>query len=217
LLMIMIRKSLFWCILIMLVTISVSLLYLRYTLPTYEVSGALIVKPNNTAQALNIESGLLQGKNSNLDIEKDIQLMKSSVILDHVIDSLQLQVSYYFAGNILDEELYPNHPFNVQVDSVGNTIADHQVRLRILSNQKFEMDFSGKGDSWKTYDFDRSYQLPDFKFIIHLNQNHTSRNFDAGDKSEYFFIVHSMASLNASLRSTLMIAPSLPTVGMVMR
>src|SRR4249920_1977280 len=100
LLMIMIRKSLFWCILIMLVTISVSLLYLRYTLPTYEVNGALIVKPNNTAQALNIESGLLQGKNSNLDIEKDIQLMKSSVILDHVIDSLQLQVSYYLAGNI---------------------------------------------------------------------------------------------------------------------
>src|SRR5215831_2961168 len=76
LLMIMIRKSLIWCILIMLVSVSASLLYLRYTLPTYEVNAALIVKPTNTAQALNIEG--FQGKNSDLDIQKDIQLMKSN-------------------------------------------------------------------------------------------------------------------------------------------
>src|SRR5882672_3024406 len=140
LLMIMIRKSLLWCILIMLVTVSVSLLYLRYTLPTYEVNAALIVKPTNTAQALNIEGGLFQAKNSNLDIEKDIQLMKSNVILDGVIDSLDLLVSYYLSGKFLNEELYPNHPFRIHVENIDDKITDQPIRFRFISGQKFQLD-----------------------------------------------------------------------------
>src|SRR5580765_7583680 len=80
LLYIMIRKSLLWCLLILLITTSAAFIYLRYTPPTYEVSASLIVKPINTAQALNIENNnnLFQSKNSNIDIEKDIQIMKSN-------------------------------------------------------------------------------------------------------------------------------------------
>ncbi|MBK6482396.1 MAG: hypothetical protein IPG01_04515 [Chitinophagaceae bacterium] len=74
------------------------------------MNASLIVKSINTAQALDIENNLFQQRNSNLDIEKDIQIMKSNVIIDRVIDSLPLKVSYYRVGNILNEELYKTAP-----------------------------------------------------------------------------------------------------------
>ncbi|MBK9730780.1 MAG: hypothetical protein IPO83_05780 [Chitinophagaceae bacterium] len=40
LLLIMIRKSFIWCVIILLFTTSAALIYLRYTLPTYEVNAS---------------------------------------------------------------------------------------------------------------------------------------------------------------------------------
>ena len=141
LLMIMVRKSLIWCILIMLVTVSSSLLYLRYTPPVYEVNAALIVKPTNTAQALDIPIIGSAGKGSNLDIDKDIQIMRSNVILDRVIDTLNLGISYFLAGKILNEELYPNPPFTVSLEKSDDNISNYPIRFRILNNQQYQINF----------------------------------------------------------------------------
>jgi len=216
LLVIMVRKSLLWCILIMLVTISAALLYLRYTLPTYEVNAALIVKPINTAQALDIQNNLFQTKSTDLDLQKDIQLMKSNVILDRVIDSLNLQVGYFLAGKILHEELYKNHPFTITLSNVNDDMYDRPIRFRILSDQKYQIDFSAEGSgAWKTFEFNKEYTTSSLTFQTTLNSSYYAR--DPSGASEYFFIIHSPASLYASLRSALLIAPSAPTVGLVMR
>src|ERR1043165_3758387 len=167
LLMIMIRKSLVWCVVIMLITISAALVYLRYTYPTYEVTASLIVKPINTAQALDIQNNLFQAKNSNLDIEKDIQIMKANVIMDRGIDSLKLQIAYYHAGKFLNEELYKNNPFIVRVTDVNGNFYDRPIHFRLLDGGSYQLNFASEGkENWQTFEFGKHYETKYMSFII---------------------------------------------------
>ena len=102
LLMIISRKSLIWCILIVLLSTSTSILYLRYTTPLYEVSAQIMVKQENTSNSLGISSGLSNvNQMDQMELQKNIQIMKSNVIIDRVIENLPLMVSYYNVGQVL--------------------------------------------------------------------------------------------------------------------
>src|SRR6185503_20780579 len=214
LLVIMVRKSLVWCIVIMLFTISASLVYLRYTKPTYEVTASLIVKPINTAQALDIQNNLFQAKNSNLDIEKDIQIMKANVIMDRVIDSLNLQIAYFHAGKILNEELYRNNPFIVRVTQVNDNFYDRPIQFRVLDGIKYQLNFGADGkENWQTFEFGKHYVTRFMQFTITTNLK--AAETESLSSSEYFFIVLNPSTLYGRLRSGLQIAPNVPTIGLV--
>src|SRR5262249_6438774 len=138
--------------------------------PTYEVNASLIVKPINTAQALDIQNNLFQAKNTNLDIEKDIQIMRSNVIIDRVIDSLNLEVAYCLSGKILNEELYKSSPFIVKATMKQDAFYDYPVRLKIISSTQYQLDYSSVGkEQWGTYDFGRHYTTPVLDFTITRN------------------------------------------------
>ncbi|MCS6916423.1 MAG: polysaccharide biosynthesis tyrosine autokinase [Chitinophagales bacterium] len=217
LLVIMVRKSFIWCVLIMLVTVSSSLLYLRYTPPTYEVNASMIVKPINTAQALDIQSGLFQTKHTNLDIEKDIQIMKSNVILDRVIDSLDLSVSYYRKGKILKEELYRNNPFEVDFVAGRDYAYETPINLRILSDSEYQLNFSYSDENWTTHRFGVPYKIGSLQLTVHLRPGYLNGNDKGILNSEYVFVIRNRSMLYNELRSALQIAPSAPTLSLAMR
>jgi capsular polysaccharide biosynthesis protein len=218
LLLILVRKSFAWCLIILLITISASLIYLRYTQPNYEVNASLIVKPTNSAQALDIQNTVFPSKNSNLDIEKDIQIMKSSVIIDRVIDSLSLAVSYFRAGNFLNEELYKNSPFLVHAIVTDPSWHDHPVKFRFLSEKQFQLDYSVNGtETYETYEFGRQYNTPAFTFTATVNEPYFRTAKTEHTESNFFFIVNSRATLYNWIRNTLQIVPSAPTISMLMR
>lgn len=218
LLLIMIRKSFFWCVIILLVTTSSALIYLRYTPPTYEVNASLIVKSINTAQALDIENNLFQQRNSNLDIEKDIQIMKSNVIIDRVIDSLPLKVSYYRVGNILNEELYKNSPIQIEATVKESSWYDRPIRFRILSENEFAIAFASKDeDDYETFSFNKRYTNPAFDFIATINRNLFAGTATTDLESTYFFTLNSKQTVYNTIRNALIVAPSAPTIALLMR
>ena len=112
LLLIITRKSFIWCVLIILLTMSSSLLFLRYSTPMYEVGATLMAKPENTSTAIGLGSNVIEG-GANFDIQRNIQVMKSNIILDRVLDNLPLLVSYYNSGQILVEEKYRNSYYEI--------------------------------------------------------------------------------------------------------
>ncbi len=217
LLIIMIRKSLLWCAIILLATTSAALLYLRYTPPNYEVNASLIVKSINTAQALDIQNNLFQGKNSNLDIEKDIQIMRSNVIIDRVIDSLPLEISYYRSGNILNEELYKNNPFTIYATVNNPDFYGRNIKFRFLSNAEYQLDYSEDGAAFKTYEFGKTYHTPAMDFSATLSGSKTNITYDVDNGDNYFFVIHNRNTLYNNIRDELLIAPSDPTIGISMR
>ncbi|MBK9730779.1 MAG: hypothetical protein IPO83_05775 [Chitinophagaceae bacterium] len=178
----------------------------------------LIVKSINTAQALDIQNSLFQQKNNNLDIEKDIQIMKSNVIIDRVIDSLPLQVSYYRSGNILNEELYRNSPFLVFAKVNDPQFYDRSINFRILSHKEFQLDHSSDGAGiYETYEFNKHYSTPAFDFTVQVNEPIFKRETPDELESTIFFTINNGNTNYNTIRNALQVAPSAPTIALLMR
>lgn len=142
LLMIIARKSLIWCILIVLLTTSTSILYLRYTSPLYEVTAQIMIKQVNTSSSLGISSGVSSADQMDQnELQKNIQIMKSNVILDRVIDILPLSISYFNIGQVLVEERYKTSPFEIQPVIIEPLAYDIPIYFIFKSSRDFEVNY----------------------------------------------------------------------------
>src|SRR6185295_4197114 len=101
-------------ILIFLSTNLIAYLTIRWTKDIYEASAELKLEIKEDATALGIKQ--LAEDNSRNVIAGEIEQMKSKLFFSRVIDSLDLWVSYYSIGNVLEFELYRSSPFRITYD-----------------------------------------------------------------------------------------------------
>ena len=142
LLMIIARKSLIWCILIVLLTTSSSILYLRYTSPLYEVTAQIMIKQVNTSSSLGISSGVNSADElDQIELQKNIQIMKSNVILDRIVDILPLSVSYFNIGQVLLEERYKTSPFEIIPSFIDPNVYDIPIYFIFKSRREFIVEY----------------------------------------------------------------------------
>jgi tyrosine-protein kinase Etk/Wzc len=132
-------NNLLWIILILAVTNSISILYVRYTQAVYESESELKLDVKEDASELGIREMAAPDKNLNL-ISGEIETIQSKLFLNTVIDSLDLQVSYLNIGNILTEELYKSSPFIVKFISLSPSL--HNVPFFIEQKNSAEYELS---------------------------------------------------------------------------
>lgn len=107
-----VRSNVLWLVLIFIATNAVSILYVRYTKAVYQSESEIKLDFKQDASELGIR-GMVPDKNLDL-ISGEIETMQSKLFLNTVIDSLDLDISYYSVGNFLNEELYGSSPFSVR-------------------------------------------------------------------------------------------------------
>ena len=83
---------------------------LRYSTPLYSVSSSILIKDNknagiSTELAAFEDLGIVGGSSAN-NPDNEIEILKSRNILGKVIDSLQLNVSYFSEGRVSTSEMY---------------------------------------------------------------------------------------------------------------
>ncbi|MGO3238759.1 MAG: Wzz/FepE/Etk N-terminal domain-containing protein, partial [Psychroflexus halocasei] len=98
-----------WFFLSVIITVTVALIYIQYS-PT-------IYKTNSKIKILKEQEGLdlqgLQGASplldmSSVNLDNEIQILKSRRIAKKVIEDLRLQTKYYTSGTIKDREIWDN-------------------------------------------------------------------------------------------------------------
>src|ERR1051326_158321 len=105
----LLRKSIFWIVLLFLSAITVSYLYLRYAPQVYQAKSVLQIKTTNTAsKVLNVQS--VYDDNTH-EIQEAIELLRSPVFVNRVVELLPMRVSYFNEGTFRDFELYVGSPF----------------------------------------------------------------------------------------------------------
>ncbi|HAP01403.1 MAG TPA: hypothetical protein DCQ93_05695, partial [Bacteroidetes bacterium] len=218
LLMIIARKSLIWCVLIVLLTMSSSLLYLRYTQPMFEVGGTLMIKQENTSTDLGIGSA----SNNVLDqdqLQKNIQIMRSNVILDRVIDNLPLEVSYFNLGQILVEERYKSSPFEVTPVIKNSELYDFPIFFYFKSARDYQIEY--KIDKTKfTFNgkFNQKLSTPDIELTAHLAAaSDFKKHPEVYLEGQYYFIVNSRANLQKDFRARIRIENFPPSIMFTMQ
>jgi len=111
-LLMVIRRSIFWLILLVGLCVAAAYLYLRYTKPIYQSVASLQLEMKGIAPTLSI--GIYRDEESQTNyLEGESQFIRSNVIYTDVIEALNLWVSYYVEGKIIDDEKFNTAPFKV--------------------------------------------------------------------------------------------------------
>jgi tyrosine-protein kinase Etk/Wzc len=113
------------------ITLLIAFLYLRYTIPVYNIRAKIILQDDKSEANLNssLFKGLGVGNTSN-SIDNEIEILKSHTLMESVAKELQLNVRYYTKGRIKSLEIYNGKPFNfvlVSEDSLGNRSGSYKI------------------------------------------------------------------------------------------
>jgi tyrosine-protein kinase Etk/Wzc len=191
-----VRRSLLWIILVMLLALASAFIYLRYTAPTYSTRSILQLRESNTAQQiLNVET-FVEDKN----LQADVELMRSPFFVGKALDRLDLAVSYFNRGQILTEEYYTRSFFKIKEISVYNDrVRDIPIAVDLSNPTRVTLSYTVGG---KVQEFSFAameiIRTPDLSCILEVSENHVSQN-DGDERSLYFKINSRKALINQYL------------------
>ncbi|MDO5510456.1 MAG: polysaccharide biosynthesis tyrosine autokinase [Weeksellaceae bacterium] len=103
-----------------------SWLYLRYQTAIYQSSAKVLVKDTRRATGTDLILSDIAVTNTSSGIDNEIALITSYRIMENVVRKLDLSISYFRKGKILEVEVFKDEaPFLI---SVENFISDHDRR-----------------------------------------------------------------------------------------
>lgn len=158
-----VRSNIFWVILIFVLANAVSILYVRYTKDVYESESEIKLDVKQDASELGIRE-MVPDKNLDL-ISGEIETIQSKLFLNTVIDSLDLNVSYFSIGNFLNEELYISSPFTVEFIRLNPAL--HNVPFSVAQKNNNEIEIRiGEDGSIVTGFFNKPLTIGDSELIV---------------------------------------------------
>ena len=132
-------KSWVWLVAIILITNLSAYLVIRWTKPVFESYSDIKLNIKNDAGVLGFPEVNEDATINNLSGE--IELLKSKLFFDKVIRTLDLDITYFSVGSILEDEKYQSSPFKVNYHLKDNWAYDKFFTIDIQSDDQFVLGF----------------------------------------------------------------------------
>jgi tyrosine-protein kinase Etk/Wzc len=194
-LLIILRHSWLWMLLIFVLINGVAIVYLRYTKNLYESTSDVKLEVKNEASQFGIagvteETDLLAG---------EIELVQSRLFLSGVLQRSDLDVNYYSIGRVLNDELFMNAPFEVEFRP-ENALYNTPIYFEETSESDFKL--STKAGAEVTGRYGQKVKIGNCELLLRRNQG-----FEPGYEVGYFFIIPSTDVQLNYLLSNLSVEP----------
>ncbi len=117
-----------------LIALTIAFIRVRYTTPIYRVSGSLFINKEgeNRSSGESLESMFLFS--NNLNLQNELEILKSKPLVSRVVKALGLQVSYFNKGNVRSSNIYGASP--VQLDIVSLKDSSSTFTIEIEASEK---------------------------------------------------------------------------------
>ena len=138
-----VSNNLVLIIFILILTNATAILYVRYTKDLYESESEIKLDVKQDASELGIQQ-FTPDKNINL-ISGEIETIQSKLFLNNVIDSLNLNLSYFSIGQLLNYELYKSSPFTVKFSTPDPPVQNVSFHIREMNPPQFELQAGEDG------------------------------------------------------------------------
>jgi capsular exopolysaccharide synthesis family protein len=192
-------KNIFWVLLLFALSNLVAYLIIRYTKSIYEADSEIKLEVSNEANEFGITSIVEDQKSINL-ISGEIELIQSNLFLARVIDSLNLDVSYYSIGEFLNFELYKNSPFAVRALKVNGTYHNQEHRIDPVDNKYYELTLKD-GTEYKGA-YGKPTEINGFSIIVTK-----AKEFEFESQNNYSFILNDPQRLHQYFAQRLKVEP----------
>ena len=120
------------------VSVAISLLgaytYLRYTPNVYSSAAKIKILDNSTSSFKMPTDGLSLFGRSKVNLENEVEVIKSQRLLAGVVQDLDLTTSYFAIGYIAESELWKNNPYKIEwllpKDSLKTKSASFSISIK---------------------------------------------------------------------------------------
>lgn len=196
------KKSILWVVLIVILTNSLAYLYLRYTKPVYESESIIKLEVESEAAILGISNPAVGSNISGLSGE--IELLKSKLFFTRVSNVINYNVAYHYYGRYLTDERYNNSPFEVSFKVLDPSIYDKPIDLEILDSQNYVISYQYSGRVIKAqYQFGDEISSGPFNLLIEKTENYN----DETGPGRYYFVLNSQQSVINYLKNNVSVTP----------
>jgi len=157
-----------WFCLSIIISLIVSNFYLRYTSDVFYTEAKIEVLDNNDAGFKLPNEGISIFGVKNINLENQIEIIKSSRITEQVVDKLNLTTEIFSEGKIKKTELWKNRPFHVTwavpMDSLANLTTSFFITI---SEKGYTLNDNNKEYLFGKTNFD--FKIP-FKLDLKSDQ-----------------------------------------------
>ncbi len=200
-LLLVIRKNLPWILIIMVLANIGAYLYLRYTKPVYQSNSIIKLDIKSEASILGLGMGGSQNLNN---LSGEIELLRSNLFFNKVVNAMDIDVSYHAYGRVLDQERYKNSPFRIEHKIYNERFYDYPIDIEILNSEQFVMSYQDNGTLFsRAYRFGDKIQTQNYDFIVYLTDFYNSEL----NNTKYYFTINSTLSLISYLQQNMEAEP----------
>lgn len=173
-------------ILFIMISIGGAKKYLSYVTPMYESTAKIkLADIGEGVPNSNLYKNLDVFASAN-KIAAEIEVIKSSELINKALEKLDFGTEIYRIGRIQTVELYHNSPILINITNPTNSILDRRLRLTIKSEKEYEV-FDANGQLITTGKIDVPLFLLDNEITISLNDELISNKKDVKIIDNYEF------------------------------
>ncbi|RMA58963.1 GumC family protein [Ulvibacter antarcticus] len=190
-----------------LIALTGAYIYLRYATKTYATSSTIIIKDEKKgggAAELAAFSDLSLFSNAFSDnIANELVILRSKSLIGKTVESLNLNVQYFYEGSIKTSELYVYKPFKVNYLSVSDKtqLTIPQLVIIMHSDAEFTIEDINKTFS-KKYSFGDKIDLPFGDLVVVPNTENIDK-FNNYLEKPIHVVYHSVENVAAHFQGLL--------------
>jgi capsular exopolysaccharide synthesis family protein len=121
----------YWSLLtaFVLIALTIAFIRVRYTTPIYRVNGSLFINKEgeNRSVGESLENMFLFS--NNLNLQNELEILKSKPLVSRVVKALGLQVSYFNKGNVRSSNIYGASPVQLEIFSLKDSSSTFTIEI----------------------------------------------------------------------------------------
>jgi len=198
---VIIWNNILWIALIFIVVNAVAYLVVRYTKDLYESVSEIKLDIKNEATELGFSAFSVDNPQNTDLLSGEIEILRSRLFLDKVLDSISLDVSHFSRGEVLNHELFENTPYLITYNFEKGAIYNTPLSLEEAGKGNFVLRW---GDPVNEVNgkLNETVKIGNAEILIRKNPGYVK-----GDDIDFFFVINSRNVLLGYLAGNLSVDP----------
>jgi uncharacterized protein involved in exopolysaccharide biosynthesis len=193
-------------ILVMIISVLAAKKYLNYVTPMYESTTMLrLADVHEGVPGGNLFKDLDVFASAN-KIATEIEVLKSSMLIEKSLAQLPFEIEIYRKGDMLSVELFENSPIHVEGTFPDEKGLDKRYLIQVVSKTSFYFSYP-ESDKKIKGTFGKPLQIENGKILVSLNQDFINSKKDLKIIDTYEFEFLSKQKLLAKINKNLDIVP----------
>jgi capsular exopolysaccharide synthesis family protein len=204
------KRSFIFISILLILSLLIPFIYLRYSTPIFETTSTLIKKKEVNNSLLNGKETEFLKSNDEDKINRDIQVIKSDLLINKLLDSLDLKIQYFKKGRMFYKrsELASGSSLKIGDDYsiLNKSLYNQEINLDFKDKNSFNISYklNGKSNNIKGLKTNKTYKNDDIKFSINVIDNNI--------EGEYIVVFNSDESIRNYIISQINVSNASPNI-----